>query len=148
MFINPKDAQAMLVEVCGKVIRTLSEENNIESSEMNIRIDLENPTAKPVFALFHRSKFVKQCDLNTIIVAGGGKGMAMIVGMYVRDVIKNIFVSSMKEFQVSNSKELFLLLYLKQEAELSVPYIAIYKQGIKLDALPVAQLIGVENGNT
>ncbi|MNE99331.1 hypothetical protein D3C80_1979900 [compost metagenome] len=72
----------------------------------------------------------------------------MIVGMYVRDVIKNIFVSSMKEFQVSNSKELFLLLYLKQEAELSVPYIAIYKQGIKLDALPVAQLIGVENGNT
>lgn len=39
--------------------------------------------------------------------------MVMIVGMYVRDVIKNIFVLFMKEFQVLNFKELFLLFYLK-----------------------------------
>jgi hypothetical protein len=54
----------------------------------------------------------------------------------------------MKEFQTTESKELFLLLYVKQVDELSVPYIAIYKQGVKMDALPVAQLIGVEHGNT
>ncbi|MNU67067.1 hypothetical protein D3C71_563980 [compost metagenome] len=141
--INSKEAQAMLVDVCAKVISTLAEENNIEETQLNIRIDLENPTSKPVFALFNQSTFVKRCDLNTIINAGGGKGMGMIVGMYVRDVIKNIFVSSMKEFEVSDSKELFLLLFVKQEDDLTVPLIAIYKQGIKLDALPVAQLIGI-----
>uniref|UniRef100_UPI002627AFD8 hypothetical protein n=1 Tax=Fluviicola sp. TaxID=1917219 RepID=UPI002627AFD8 len=79
---------------------------------------------------------------------GGGKGMAMIVGMYVRDVIKNIFVSSMKEFQASSTKELFLLLFLKQEGELSVPHIAIYKQGEKMDVLPVSLLIGADSNNT
>ena len=86
--------------------------------------------------------------MKTIIHAGGGKGLGMIIGMYVRDVIKNIFVSAMKEFQSTDTKELFLLLFVKEENEQSVPYIAIYKQSEKMDALPVAQLIGVENGNT
>lgn len=145
MFINPKEAQKMLTEVCTKVICNLAEENQIETTQLNVRIDLENPTSKPVFALFHQSKFVKTSDLNTIITAGGGRGMGMIVGMYVRDVVKNIFVSSVKEFQATDTKELFLLLFVKQEGELTVPYIAIYKQGVKMDALPVSQLIGIEN---
>ena len=146
--INPKEAQGMLVEVCGKVISTLAQENNIEITDLNVRIDLENPTATPVFALFNQSKFVKREDLKTIIHAGGGKGFGMVIGMYVRDVIKNIFVSAMKEFQSTDSKELFLLLFVKQVDETYVPCIGIYKQNVKMDALPVAQLIGVENGNT
>lgn len=148
MFINPKEAQAMLVQVCGKVIATLAEENTIEPTQLNVRIDLESPTSKPVFALFRQSDFIKRLDLKAIIQAGGGNGLGMIVGMYVRDVVKNIFISSAKEFQVSSTKDLFLLLFVKQEGELSVPYIAIYKQGVKMDALPVSQLIGVENENT
>ena len=146
--INSKEAQGMLVDVCGKVISNLAEENNIEKTTLNIRIDLENPTATPLFALFNQTKFVKRAEMKTIIHAGGGKGLGMIIGMYVRDVIKNIFVSAMKEFQSTDTKELFLLLFVKEENEQSVPYIAIYKQSIKMDALPVAQLIGVENGNT
>lgn len=39
--------------------------------------------------------------------------MGMIVGMYVWDVIKNIFVFFMKEFQVNDMKELFLFFYVK-----------------------------------
>lgn len=143
--INPKEAQGMLVEVCGKVISTLAHENNIEKTTLNIRIDLENPTSTPLFALFNQSMFVKRADMKTIIHAGGGKGLGMIIGMYVRDVIKNIFVSSMKEFQANDSKELFLLLFVKLEDDQHVPHIAIYKQGVKMDALPVAQLIGVAN---
>ena len=146
--INSKEAQGMLVDVCGKVISNLAEENNIEKTTLNIRIDLENPTAPPLFALFNQTKFVKRAEMKTIIHAGGGKGLGMIIGMYVRDVIKNIFVSAMKEFQSTDTKELFLLLFVKEENEQSVPYIAIYKQSEKMDALPVAQLIGVENGNT
>ena len=146
--INSKEAQGMLVDVCGKVISNLAEENNIEKTTLNIRIDLENPTATPLFALFNQTKFVKRAEMKTIIHAGGGKGLGMIIGMYVRDVIKNIFVSAMKEFQSTDTKELFLLLFVKEENEQSVPYIAIYKQSEKMDALPVAQLIGVENGNT
>ncbi len=146
--INPKEAQAMLVQVCEKVVHTLAEENKIEKTQFNIRIDLENPTSKPIFALFDKTVLVKRSDLNEIINAGGGKSMSMIVGMYVRDVIKNIFVSSMKEFQVASSKELFLLLYTKQEDGLGVPYIAIYKQNVKMDALPVSLLIGADTDNT
>ncbi len=143
--INSKEAQAMLVDVCAKVIHTLAEENSIEKTQLNIRIDLENQNAKPVFAIFNQSNFVKKCDLKTIIHSGGGSGLGMIVGMYVRDVIKNIFLSSMKEFQANDTKELFLLLFVKQEHESTVPHIAIYKQGVKMDALPVSQLIGVEH---
>lgn len=146
--INPKEAQVMLVQVCEKVVHTLAEENKIEKTQFNIRIDLETPTSKPIFALFDKTTLVKRSDLNEIINAGGGKSMSMIVGMYVRDVIKNIFVSSMKEFQVDSSKELFLLLYTKQEDGLGVPYIAIYKQNAKIDALPVSQLIGADTDNT
>lgn len=143
--INKKEAQGMLVDVCGKVISTLAQENNIGKTQLNVRIDLENPTATPVFALFNKSTFVKRSDLNTIIRAGGGKGLGIIVGVYVRDVIKNIFISAMKEFQMKDSKEFFLLLFVKQEDEVSVPYMAIYKQGEKMDALPVEQLIALEN---
>jgi hypothetical protein len=143
--INKKEAQRLLVEVCGKVISTFAQENNIEKTHLNVRIDLENPTATPVFALFNKSMFVKRCDLNTIIRAGGGKGLGIIVGVYVRDVIKNIFVSAMKEYQMKESKEFFLLLFVKQENELTVPYMSIYKQGEKMDALPVEQLIAIEN---
>ena len=146
--INPKEAQGLLVEVCGKVISTLAEENNVHKTALNVRIDMENPTSKPVFALFNQSTFIKREEIKKIIHAGGGKGLSMIVGMYVRDVIKNIFVTSMKEFETTDSKELFLLLFVKQEEELFVPFIAIYKKGAKMDALPVAQLIGLENGNT
>lgn len=143
--INPKEAQAMLVEVCEKVVCNLAEENSIEKMQLKIRIDLENPTSKPVFALYNKSTLIERVDLNKIINAGGGKGMAMIVGMYVRDVIKNIFVSAVKEFQATDTKELFLLLFIKLEDQKTVPYIAIYKQGVKMDALPVSQLIGIEN---
>ena len=113
--INSKEAQGMLVDVCGKVISNLAEENNIEKTTLNIRIDLENPTAPPLFALFNQTKFVKRAEMKTIIHAGGGKGLGMIIGMYVRDVIKNIFVSAMKEFQSTDTKELFLLLFVKEE---------------------------------
>lgn len=148
MFINPKEAQAMLTEVCNKVVCNLAEENNIQQAQLSIRIDMENPNAKPVFALFKQSEFLKRSDLSAIVNAGGGKGMGMIIGMYVRDVIKNIFVSSVKEFQAESTKELFLLLFVKQVGELDVPHIAIYKQGVKMDALPISQLIGAENDNT
>lgn len=142
MFINPKEAQVMLTEVCNKVVYNLAEENNLEQAHLNVRIDLENPTAKPVFALFKQSQFLKRSDLNAIVHAGGGKGMGMIIGMYVRDVIKNIFVSSAKEFQAESTRELFLLLFIQREGAIDVPHIAIYKRGVKMDALPVSQLIG------
>lgn len=147
MLINPNDAQAMLVQVCEKVIHTLAEENKIQPAQLSVRIDLENPTVAPIFALFHQTGFMRRSDLNEIIRAGGGKGMAMIVGMYVRDVIKNIFLSSMKEFQATSTKELCLRLYLKQEGELKIPHMAIYKQDEKMDALPVSLLIGAGTSN-
>jgi hypothetical protein len=141
--LNPKEAQTMMVEVCTKVILTLAEENKLESIHLNIRIDMENTTSKPVFALFNKSAFVKQSDMKEIIHAGGGQGLSMIVGMYVRNVIRDIFIEALKRFELTDSKQLFILLFVKQTEDVTVPHIAIYKQGEKVDSAPIAELIGV-----
>ena len=140
--MNPKEAQTMMVEVCTKVILTLSEENKIDPTRLKLRIDMENVGAKPVFALFDASTFVKKSNLNEIIHAGGGKGLSMIVGIYVRNVIRDIFVEALKRFQPSDSKELFILLFVADIEGVTMPHIAIYKQGEKVDTAPIAELIG------
>jgi hypothetical protein len=140
--INPKEAQTMMVEVCTKVILTLSEENKIDPTRLKIRIDMENARAKPIFALFDTSGFVKKSNLNEIIHAGGGQGLGMIVGMYVRNVIRDIFAEAIKRFELSDSKELFILLFVAQVEGVTVPHISIYKQGEKVDTAPIAELIG------
>lgn len=145
--INQKEAQTMIVDVCHKVIITLAQEQQLPADSLNIRVDLETLTAKPVFALFDKSKFIRRCNLSEIVNAGGGKGWTLIIGTYVRDMISKIFSAAMARFEAVETAELFVLLFIREIEGVTVPHIAIYKQGKKVDSAPISELIGVDDNS-
>ena len=136
--MNAKEAQKYLVETCQAVITTLAEQFQIEKSHLNIRIDMENITAKPVFALFEKSNFLAPCSLKEIIHAGGGKGFTMLLGMHIKGIIKDIFKASLERFELTSTKELFILLYLKADE----PILGIFVNGVFQESVPVGAIVG------
>lgn len=140
--INPQDAQTIMVDVCTTVLTTLANENKLQVQDINIRIDMENPTSTPLFALFNKSTLVKRMDLKAIVRAGGGKAFSMFIGMQVRKIIKDIFVESVKSLELNSTKDMFVLLNAKEQQTTLIPYIVLYKLGTKVDAIPITQLVG------
>lgn len=144
MNTNEKEqASQFIVEICDTVIVTLATENKIQPTDLIVRVDLENTNAKPVFGVFENSRLIAKPSLKEIILAGGGQGFAMVASMYVRNIIKDIFVLSMQRFELKDSKQLFVLLYLKSVSEKNHPFIAIYKDGEYMDSAPMSEFIGV-----
>src|SRR3989338_1971354 len=106
MNTNDKEqASQLIVEICDKVIVTLATENKIQPTDLIVRVDLENTSAKPVFGVFENSKLIAKPSLNEVIRAGGGQSFAMVASMYVRNIIKDIFVLSMQRFELKDSKK-------------------------------------------
>lgn len=137
--IEANEAKKFIVDTCTRVITTLSDENNIEN--LRIRIDLEHKKAKPVFGLFEKSTLCKRCTLRDIVHAGGGKGMGMILNVYVKKVLKDIFFQTMKRFEFTDTKRMFVLLYLNEADSVTFPIISIYKDGECIETMPIAEVI-------
>lgn len=135
--MDTTQAQQYLVETCKTVIDTFATQYEVEKSSLNIRIDLENITAKPVFALFEKSNFLAPCSLKEIIHAGGGQGFTMLLGMHIKSVIKDLFKASLERLELSNTKELFLLLFLSDDQ----PYLAIFAHGKFQERILIAEII-------
>ncbi len=145
--MKTSEIKTYIVDVCQKVLINLADQNKVEHKELFIRIDMKDAHSKPIFGLFHLSKFLIQTTLKEIIHAGGGAGMGMIIGMYIRNIIRDIFIASLKRFELKDTKDVFILLYLHPTDENKTPMIAIYKQGELVDAIPVGEIIG-ENDDT
>lgn len=145
--MKTQEVKTYVVDVCQKVILKLAKDHKIEDHHLNIRIDMENQQSKPIFGLFHVSKFLAHSSLKEIIHAGGGMGMSMLLGMYIRNIIRDIFIASLKRFELNDTKDIFVLLYIKEEDENKTPMIAIYKKGELVDAIEVGGIIGDTNDN-
>jgi len=135
------ETRELVVETCNKVIEHFSNEHKAENTEIKVRIDLEKVGAKPIFGIFNKSNLVERCTLKKIIHAGGGKGFSMIIGVYIRNIIKDIFIQSLKQLELDNPKQIFILLYLKSENSVTHPCVALYKNGDYLWSLPISQVI-------
>lgn len=147
MMIDPQQAQELIVEVCQKVILNLAQQSKIAPDNLNVRIDLQNPTAIPVFALYDKQQFYERKTLKEIIAAGAEDIPAMFRNQLivpVKDVIASIFTSAMVRFQSTSTQELFVLLYTVNDT----PNMALYKNHRRMESAPVAQLIGVGENNT
>lgn len=121
-----KEVKEMVVDTCVNVITQLATEQKVKKEDLQIRIDLESIKSKPLFGLFYESQFLCRKLLKEIIKAGGGQGFNMILGTYIKKIIRDIFSQTMTQLKIENSKELFVLLYLKeQEGELT-PMFAVY----------------------
>lgn len=124
-----KEAKEMIVGTCSKLIEHYAQKHSVENALVRIRIDLEKIGAKPVFGIFDKSTLLERCTLKNIIHAAGGKMVSMIFAMQVRSVIKDIFVQSLKHLELSEPKELFLLLYNTHIESNHQPVIALYVKG-------------------
>ena len=118
-----EQTSSLIVDVCQKVIFTFASVNKVETHDLILRIDLENQYAKPVFGIFEQSTLLCRPSLKEVIHAGGGQGFALIASVQVRNIIKDIFVLSMERFELTDSKRLFVLLYLKSVNEQNHPCI-------------------------
>lgn len=140
--ISEKEAQTMLVDVCKTVIVNLSKQSGIPIGNLHIRIDMEKLSAKPVFGVFNKSAFIRRIELSELINLAGGKGLGFIVGIHVRNVIKDIFTELCKKLEETDTKRVFLLLFGRELDQSLVPYFAFYKEGQKVDSITVADLMG------
>lgn len=138
--MESNEIKALVVELCQNVVTNLSDTHKVEKEKMKVRIDMKDLISKPVFGLFNQSSFLVQCNMKEIIEAGGGKGASMVVGVYVQDIISNIFSKSLTFFEIENTRQMFILLTLKND----IPIISIYKDGVFMDAVPVEDFIQVE----
>ncbi len=141
--MNEKDVQAFVVDTCQKVISSLAQMHKLEDVKLNVRIDMQELHTKPVFALFNQSALITQCSMKEIIHAGGGQGLEMVVGTYLRNIIKDIFSASMKQFEIESTRQMFVLLSLRSEDGVKIPIISIYKNGRFLDSVVLGDFIQV-----
>ena len=132
-----KEAQNMMVDACVTVIENLSKENGISKEQLRIRIDLEELKAKPLFSIFCGSEFRATSSLRGIIISGGGRGLAMFLSVQIRGIVRDIFNATLLRCQESDTKTVFVLLYLKENA----PTIAIYHRGQFLESLSIAEIL-------
>lgn len=121
-----KEVKEMVVNTCIKVISNLATEQKMDENKLFIRIDLETVSSKPVFGLFNESVFLGRKSLSEIIKSTGGQGFNLILGTSIKKIIRDIFAQTMTELKVKNTKELFVLLYLKKEKSLAEPMLAVY----------------------
>lgn len=145
--MKTEEVKVLVVDVCQKVVVNFSKEIRVEKENLNIRIDMKDTFSKPVFGLFEGSKFLTQKSLKDVIHAGGGTGLSMVLSMYIRNIIKDIFSASLKRFELTDTKDLFVLLYIKAEANTKTPMIAIYVKGELMDAVEVGEIIGGTTDN-
>lgn len=121
-----KEVKEMVVNTCINVITQLATEQKLATDKLFIRIDLETIKSKPVFGLFNESVFLGRKSLSEIIKSAGGQGFNLILGTYIKKIIRDIFGQTMKELKVKNSMELFVLLYLKENENQAEPMLAVY----------------------
>lgn len=136
-----REVKEMVVDTCTNVIVQLAAEQKVDKNKLLIRIDLETIKSKPVFSLFHQSIFLGRNSLNEIIKKAGGQGFNMILSTYIKKIIREIFGQTMTELKIKDTKELFVLLYLKEKGNGVEPLLATYHNKEFIWSLPIGDAI-------
>ncbi len=138
------EVKEIVIETCNKVIDHYANKHGVSLESLRIRIDLENTAAKPVFGIFDNSTFLERATLKQIVRAGGGGALAMIISVSVQNIVKDIFVQSLKQLELTDSKRVFLLLQAKKDVSgVTFPHISLYMDGIHKWSLSVAEIMDV-----
>lgn len=137
--VDANEAKEYVVRTCTNVLTELGNKYNVEIPR--VRIDMKTLKDKPVFGLFNKSTFKGHCTLKEIIRAGGGKGMTMILGVYIKNLIRDIFSGTMKRLDFSDSKLMYVLLHLKTVDSVTIPMISIYREGQLLETTPIGDAV-------
>lgn len=141
--MESKEVRDYVLSVVKEVFTSLSKEKQLNAQELNIRIDLQGIFANPVFALYNKATFLCPSSLNEIVIAGGGKQYKMIVGVQIRGIVQKIFKAALKQFNLNDTKQMFVMLFVKSEQEDLLPMLGIYKHGQLVDEIPIGDIFEV-----
>ena len=139
------ETQKIVVEVCEKVLTSLAETHQKEAQNIRLRIDVETIKSKPVFGVFDQKIFIGHLTLNEVIAHGGGKGMGLIIGMYLKNIIRDLFLGFTKHLNENNTKNIFIILHFKTIGEINQPVLSIYHLGKLVDSIAVGEIIDLQN---
>lgn len=142
-----KEAQKIVVDICSNLLLHFAEKHKVEPKNINIRIDLEKLGAKPVFGIFENSTLLEKCSLKSIIRQAGGKSFSMIIAVQIRSIVKDIFRQSLKQLELKDSKELFLLLFGADAEDGIKPSLALYNKGVFEWSLTIKEVMQVATEN-
>lgn len=124
------EADKIIAETCTNLMLEIAEKESITVENVGIRIDLENEKAKPIYSVFDRAKFIKQILIKEIAKAAGAGMMSGLISKSIRDIVKSIFKFGSEQYQVEDTKEIFILLHLRnQENVQPITAIALYIKG-------------------
>jgi hypothetical protein len=143
MIPNEDEALEMIVEMCHNLIVVFAEENNVNQTDLNIRIDLENLYANPIFGIFEKSRPLRRTDIKGLLKSSDLKPeMILIATEEVKNLIRLIFTNRMQFHQVDDSKEVFLILSLKEFDQVLTPAIRVFKNNQLVETEPISKIIG------
>lgn len=137
--VDPNEAKEYVVRTCTNVLTELASAYNV--AVPRVRIDMKSLKDNPVFGLFDSSTFKAHCSLREVIRAGGGKGMTMILGVYIKNLIRDVFSGTMKRLAFTDSKEMYVLLHLSAVDSVTIPMISVYRNGERLETIPIGDAV-------
>jgi len=138
------EAKEIVIETCSKVIHHYADKHKLDAESIRIRIDMENTASKPVFGIFNSSTFLKRVTLKQVVRAAGAGALTLIVSVSVQQIIKDIFVQSLKQLELKDSKRVFLILQAKKNDQgVTFPHISLYKDSVHKWSLSVAEIMDV-----
>lgn len=136
------EAKEIVIDTCTNIVTHYATKHEVKTCELKIRIDLEKINSKPVFGIFKNSTFLEKVTLKDIVSTGDVQGFKLLITMSVKDIIKNIFVQSLKQLKINDPKEIFLLLDLKvDDSSVTFPSIGLYNIGQHLWSLPISEVM-------
>lgn len=143
MIPNEDEALEMIVEMCHNIIVVFAEENNVNQTDLNIRIDLENLYANPIFGIFEKNRPLRRTDIKGLLKSSDLKPeMILIATEEVKNLIRLIFTNRMQFHEVSDSKEVFLILSLKEFDQVLTPAMRVFKNNQLVETAPISKIIG------
>jgi hypothetical protein len=139
--MKTNEIKEMIVNVCRKLIIRIAQKHGVLGHELNIRIDMKDVKSKPVFGLFHHSKFLSHTTLVDIIRASGGMALNFLIQTQIKNLIRDIFINAVKRYALNQTSDLFVLMYMKEENDTKIPMLAIYKHGELMDAVEIGEIM-------
>jgi hypothetical protein len=143
MIPSDEEAIEMIVEMCQSLIVAFAEEYKVNQEDINIQINLENLYATPVFGIMEKNRPLRRTDVKGLLKSSDLEPKMMLIAIdEVTNLIRLIFTNRMQFHNITDSKEVFLLLSLKEFSGILTPAIGVFQNFKLIETEPIAKIIG------
>ena len=140
---SEKEALEMITEMCHQLIVVFAEEHGVNQEDLNIQINLENLFATPIFGILDKKRPLRKTDAKGLLKSSDIEPeMVMIVAEHVKTFIQEIFTNRLRFHKITDCKEVFMILSLKEFGGILTPAIRVYRNNRLLETEPIGNILG------